>query len=779
MAPPIPPRPAAGAAPDPAGGIGLPAPGAPDPPLPRGALLAVLALAFALQLWTLGRVHGYPIADSVEYLERAELFVQGRELDAGSVRSFAFSALLVPLVAAFRALGDDAVLGAARLLVMLLGLATIAVTARLAARVAGRGAALVAAFALAVNPVFLRWSVEPLSGVAAAFFVALAFLALARPGAFRRGLAVGAALGAAFLMAFQSLAILACAGGLLLLRDRWKGRAHTLGWVAAIALALLAQATLDQVIYGSFGSSVSQYALENFGGTISTKIYKLGQVTGSETLKSWGFELYNSVFTDADVASQAVRTETTSKMPRSWYVTHLHTHLLAWPLLALGALGVLRASWRPRWAATILLVTVAVNTWVMSDKGWKDYRLWLPLLPAVATFVGAGYGLLAAPGPARALRRGALLVLLALSAKLSADMLARTNLAKHGGYWDAMAFVAAERERAGNEPELLGAGYHWATLFRDGGPGLEQRKLPHPLYAWPADEEARILPRADVLPALGELDWFVSHQQLVEQDPAIAAALAERFEVVAAFHDGAAYEDLAPVLVFRRAPDGAEARRLYTVRREGTDPGALQARIAHPRSVDLRRRFEGDVTDQLVLLGWDAEVLPGSANVAWLSLHWYAGPTNGRDYTIGVRVTDPSDRTRQVNRAPCWGAVPTSAWETGWVVSDGFPIPLDAVGDHPPLGGAYRRGDLIPLRLWIAAPLYEANDDGVVRHVGGLAPFHPSGRRPVHKEKRGARVVSDEGWIFSKDTLVLVGGFLAPVPPAAWLPDDGRPLADP
>jgi hypothetical protein len=315
-------------------------------------------------------------------------------------------------------------------------------------------------------------------------------------------------------------------------------------------------------------------------------------------------------------------------------------------------------------------------------------------------------------------------------------------------------------------------------------------KLPHPLYAWPASEEQRAPLRAAVIAELDTLDWFVSHLQLFEQDPALAAALAARFEVAAAFHDGETYEDLAAILVFRRVePEAEGARRLFEVRRDA-DPDRVQAQFAHPRRIDLRRDFDDGVSDRLVLLGWDAEVLPGSDNVAWITLTWLAGPTHGRDYALSVRVTDPDDRYRQVNRAPCWGAAPTSTWAEGWIARDGMPIPLGAVpgprlegGEHaehggpgglqPPLGGANLRGDLIPLRLWLATPRIEAGPDGVPRPVRGLTPHHPSGQA-VRRERRGDRLVGEEGWVFSPDGLVLVGGFLAPVPAALRVPDDGR-----
>jgi hypothetical protein len=114
------------------------------------------------------------------------------------------------------------------------------------------------------------------------------------------------------------------------------------------------------------------------------------------------------------------------------------------------------------------------------------------------------------------------------------------------------------------------------------------------------------------------------------------------------------------------------------------------------------------------------------------------------------------------------GAVPGPRLEGGEHAEHGGPGGLE-----PPLGGANLRGDLIPLRLWLATPRIEAGPDGVPRPVRGLTPHHPSGQA-VRRERRGDRLVGEEGWVFSPDGLVLVGGFLAPVPAALRVPDDGR-----
>ena len=740
--------------------------------VPGRALAAILALAFLLQLCALSHVKGYPLADSVEYLERAEMVLAGTELDPGTVRSFAFSALLVPVVVVMRVFGDGGVLFGARLMQMLLGLATIVVVARLGTRILSSSAGLAAAFVLAVNPVFMQWTIEPLSGTAAMLFTALAANAAVTRGGFRRGLVVGAWLGAGILMKFQVLLIL---GGFLLvlgLRERWKGRSYLAGLIAAAAAMLLLQASMDYAVYGAFGSSLWSYFLENGAALLGTKIYEMGQKLGIDALSQLGLDIYNAVFENTNQSNQTARIELRSLNPRDWYVTHLPSHFLVWPILCVVGLGVARAVFRARWILTLLLVTLFLNVYFMTSKGSQSFRLWLPLLPMVAVLGGAGWGWLVGPGNGITLRRIVAYALFTAGATMGLVVIERTNLQRHGGYWDAIDHVL---DKSDSHAGSVGAAYHWAIRYR-GRRNVEHEevKFAFPLYDWPNVSAEN---RALVLAEIAELDWFLCHQQLFEQDAAIADTVNAHFDLDAAFYDHEAFEDLLPVYVFRRSDPagGSGGRKLFDIDETG-DPSARQASLSYPRSVDLRRRLEDGSVDQLVLLGWEAEILPGSENVGWLTLHWYAGPIQGHDYTFNVRLTDPDDRARQVNHPPAWGARPTSTWPEGAVVADALPFLLPASWDD--LGGTYCRGDQVPLRLWIATPRYERDEEGVERVVGGLAPFHPSGLRPVHKERREGRLVSDEGWIFSRDNLVLVGGLWLSVPKIARIPDDGAPLGD-
>ena len=62
-------------------------------------LLLVLLGTAALQFFAWSRLEGYQLADSVEYMDRAWAVARGEALDPSTIRSFAFSALLLPIFA--------------------------------------------------------------------------------------------------------------------------------------------------------------------------------------------------------------------------------------------------------------------------------------------------------------------------------------------------------------------------------------------------------------------------------------------------------------------------------------------------------------------------------------------------------------------------------------------------------------------------------------------------------------------------------------------------------
>lgn len=750
----------------------------PPPRLRDRSVLATLLLILALQLLTLDRLQGYMLADSVEYMDRAETVVRGEPLDPSTARSFAFSAVLVPFFAAAELLGLEIrgeVVFAVRLFQMLLGLYAVLVTMRLAARLVGRRAGIAAGFLLGTTPVFLQYTIAPLSGTAAMVCILLGTERLLERGGFRHGLKAGLWLGLGLLMAFQAIPILGALVGLAAVRDLRRHRPFLGGLVLGIAVLIAVQLGLDKLTYGSFGSSLWTYFCSNFVPIIGTGLLKLG-------LREQAIWIYNNwSIADADVVYQGSEgAQVASKTTRSWYFVHMHRGLW-WSVLGCALLGFARLLRRPRWGLVILFAVVAVNVAAMSAKGSKSFRLWLPFLPMIAVFAGWGWQLVrgAAAHPPR--WRTALAAALLISAPVAGYVTVRgTNLQKYAAFWQAMDRVNAAAARAADpadpadppDPLRVASSYHWAVKYREGD-GVELVKLPHHLDRWThlAEDE-----RQAVLDSVNSLDWFLSHRQALTVDPAMMAAVNARFEIADILYDREVFEELAPIYVLRRrgaAPPGAPARTFFEVF-EDADPAAYQERIQHPGSVDYRRRLEDGESLQMVLLGWDVETGLADGTQAWITFHWWAGPLGGRDYTVMYRATDPREVSLgQVNQAPTYGVHPTSTWRQGSIVRESLllPIPLDALR----FGGPYCRGDLVPVRLWIAVGEFQEG-----ANVGGLNPFHASGLGPIRKQPlAGGAFYSPDGRRFSRDGLMLVGGFHLPVPPGARIPDDGRPLPDP
>jgi hypothetical protein len=115
----------------------------------------------------------------------------------------------------------------------------------------------------------------------------------------------------------------------------------------------------------------------------------------------------------------------------------------------------------------------------------------------------------------------------------------------------------------------------------------------------------------------------------------------------------------------------------------------------------------------------------------------------------------------------------------GTVVREGHLLVASAdafYADRPylPLGGAYRRGDTIPARLWIAVL------DGPEGKGGGKQlVVRERGTDAAPRERLDPKTLwNADGWRFSPNGLVLVGGLFLPVHAWARVPDDGRPLQE-
>ncbi|MCY2961575.1 MAG: glycosyltransferase family 39 protein [Planctomycetota bacterium] len=784
---------------------------------------ALVVLTLVLQCFAWSRVEGYQIADSVEFMEIAQSFVRGEErVDAGLIRPFGFSFILLP----FFALADwiglrdlRAVVWCVTLVEILLGCVLVVLTARVAARVGGRACALAAGFLVATNPVFLQYSTQPESGIPAGVCIALALeKLLVRRGkqsiSGRDALVGGLWLGAAFLVAYKTLLVSAVLVVLLVLRDRWS---HRRTWIAAGAglfAALALQSVLDWAMYDAFGASVFNYLAQNTGSVLTSVFLKVhfaigGGIHGVPLLdqpRSWWLDRAEDIY--------RIRAEWTGeswygpseislrgKMSPWFYVTQLPT-MLPWPAIAMLAIGTVVAVVKRNVAAVMLIVLLVVNVAAMSNKGQKEFRIWLPLLAILMPVTALGFAWLADAVLARvgSARKFATIVLFAAIAAFSLRSLTDIEMRRFGGYWVAMDWVnarAAEslparaeeaRRRGLREPEhvRVAAAYHWA-VFRRGSPIVDPVKLPWQLNMWsqymPDEKSGFVTQHNEDLAALEEVDVFLVHLPILSEHPELMRWVAAGFEVAAAFYDQSTYGDLGPIFVLQRRSSDPRGRRFFEERR-GLDLAQFQA------DRELRGAFdfidpEDPDGERLQLLGIEYQEVPPQG-FGWITYHWSAPRKPARDWTLVDRITPPDEHYVWDNgHRAAYGALPTDAWDAGTIVSESYLVvpasePYRSGAPFHPIGGAYRRGDLLPVRCWMGVRAYGPDPgDGTRPPVEReLVAARPGARTPARPVGATDLYQTADGTQFSADGLVRARGLLLPVLDAARLPDDGRPIRD-
>jgi len=770
------------------------------------ATVALVALTLALQAYSWWLLEGYQLADAVEYMERARAFMRSTEvIDSRTIRSFGFSAVLLPIfgVADLLHLADARpVVFAVRLLQMALGVGLVLSARRIGERLGGATAGLAAGFLVAANPIFLQYSVSPVSDVAAALCVARALLHLLEPMTSRRGRRVGLWCGLAMSMAYKTLPLTALLVGLVALRDWRVQRRWTLWFGAAFGLCLAAQAGIDKLVYREWGVSLVDYLLQNVGGVLTKALLLLGFPRGARWVyeKQWGAE--HAAAAGSDPLQFQVQ-------PWDWYLTHL-TELLVLPVLALALLALAKTLARPRWSTGLPLACALAMVTIFHLKPSKEFRLWIPLLPLLLPLVGSAWSSL---DTALRRRRGPRLACaLALGAWIVAaglQTLGQRNTRKFSDYWKAIAHVRrrVEEESAGTRHLRVASAYHWAVFLQE-GPHLQLNKLADQLDGWAAMPD---IMKEKVLGQLRTQDWFLTHLPILTNPEHrwLTRALNIWFEVEALFYDHDHAEELGPVLVLRRKLDD----KTYDPRRhtlfdvlEGQDPQALRRELGFPEPVRLIRPAH---KEEMWFLGARYEVLPGDGH-GWLTTYLYNARPCLADYLMIDRLTTFDERAVwQNNHAPTYGVLPTSEWKPGWIVRESWPVvaaaePFDWKKPFRPIGADYRRGDLIPAYLWVDL----VTDYRVCRHCGEplvLDKEHPhrcggekrleesdgrmvvTGRlerarfgasEPVRVGELREALASPEGWRWNLDGQALVGRLFLPVHPAARLPDDGRPIPD-
>ncbi|MDA1264869.1 MAG: glycosyltransferase family 39 protein [Planctomycetota bacterium] len=775
-------------------------------------LRLILLLAFGLQLWTWYGLEGYQLADSVEYMERAHAFVRSEEvIDSSQIRSFGFSALLVPFFAVFHWLGIEdhtSLVWFVRLIQMTLGLGLVFACARLGQRLGGRTTGLLAAFVVGVNPVFLQYSVSPLADVAGSLGVALALYALLEPQhSFRTGRRSGLLIGLALLMAYKTAPLSATMIGLAILRDRRKILPALGGMVVGIGTCVAFQIVLDKLVYGIWGGSLLGYFGQNVLGVIGKIMIQLGFVEQGKAMYEWYYGFSDTEGWNKDYVLRSIQ-------PASWYLLNL-PQLFVYPILVGLVAGLVRTVKQATWVSSMILLTTVVFVWLLHQKGSKEFRLCLPLLAALGPIAGWGLAWIAGQRGA-ALWRPALVVLgLGASVHLGLEAQRARNTQAFAGYWRALDYVEARvaEERDANpdlEDAAIASAYHWAIFLRTSS-DLELTKLRHQIDAWArlSDEQ-----RNNVYPVLKEQDWFLVHQPILTQEghESLAYVVNVWFQLEAVFWDRE-YEDLGPVLVMKRKADefvDPKRRTLFDRQKDVPADAAkrLSRELGMPEPIRMIKPAHGE---EMWMLGFTYETLDGDGH-GWLSTWWYNEKPCLADYSLVERLTSHDERHSWVSNArPTWGVIPTNTWEGRTLIRESRLVIAADGWDRwrepfRPLGGAYRRGDYLPAFLWIdMATFYwecshcrnelaEGHEcGGVLRDVEADGSKQVSGRLerarfgdeepmrvgdPAEIREDLADIQELAGWRWSADGLTQAGRFFLRVHPSMALPDDGRAIPD-
>ncbi len=763
--------------------------GQPQAPVPtwrdprvRGLLLLTVLLQ-ALSWWSQG---GYQLADSIEYVENAHALVRGHDVvDSHAIRSFVFPLILTPPIWLADMLGIEDqrfVYAILRMMQMGFGLGLVLATIRMGTRMHSARAGLIAGFAVAVNPVFLQYSVSPLTEIAAALGVALGLTSLAQNRTARTAFRAGLWIGFAMMIAYKTIMVAFAVGLVLLLRYRWKSRSVWGAYTGGLILCVLAQIVVDKLTYGQWGYSAWRYFSANFGPQFGALFWIPGgylqeygfEATGqaAQTVGKWFYDLYDQA---ADAGGAVLREGLVEgDKGRLYYLRSFHEMIVV-PLLLLMAVGTFRALLQKGGRARLLVIVIGVYFAMTILKGSKDHRLYLPLVPVMASLVGLGAATIAD----RHRGRGALVgLLLAAGLVVGVVGLLGRNSRRYVGFWEAMERVNSWRALQHDEAPAtrVASAYHWAVYLRE-APGVVLTKLPHQLDGW---STLTPVERRENLLVLLQQDWFFAHLPVLTHPEHVdlMRVVGNEFAVETVLWNHADFQEVGPVLVLRRRT-GAPGERLLHDRTDDVDPAAFA------RALDLGERAPFVHVPRgagLSWLGFRYEPLPDS-EVGWITTYtWCDAVSLDRDWNSVLRITTYDETNSFQRNAPLgWGVHPTSTWTRGTLVTEGFPVvaaaePFGAGKPYRPMGGDYRRGDLMPVDLWTYFVDVQQGADGAPFVAAKMDRARVGSDTPIRTgELEGVREMPD-GLRWSLEGLSRVGGFWLPVPTNARLEDDGRPV---
>ncbi|MCE9594550.1 MAG: hypothetical protein K8S98_10175 [Planctomycetes bacterium] len=666
----------------------------------RPAVFALLALTLVLQLVSWSLQTGYPLADAVEYLDRASLWVDGSALGGdATIRSFAFSALFVPLFAGAKALGVEdprGLMTIARVMQLVFGLAFVWSCARLGARVGGKRAGLAAGAIAACNPIFLIHAVWPVADIAAATMVALALEVFVERSSGRRAFQGGVWLGLAFLFAYKVLLLILLVLGWILVRDRLRRDGALRGAVAGVALALAFQVVLDRWVYGEWGSSLWRYIVDNTASPLATLCATLHLRDAGR----WIYELQTKL-RGFGLEAISADTRTTQLFPRSFYATHV-LEFLPWPVLALTVLGVWRVFVVRITAGGFLIALLVVTGVYLSLKGDKSFRLWLPLLPATAVLGGLGCAWLMDASSKRS-SRGLALMLVGAALVLGPFEITHQRPHRYAAYWEAMEIANHEAKahaKPGSRKRRIASAFYW-TVFLRNSPTIEL------LHVWPQLNYYTKLPagaKKRFNSYLDGLDGLLMHLPAIEDQPELLDVFNSRFSVLAACYEPRDESGVGPVYVLRGDRGTVGARRFFEIE---TIDDPEPDRVAHRFGAATRfSAVVGDHTETLSLLGVESETLAGSG-FQWLTYHWFAETDLSLDCRVVAQLRPRGVAPGWVDEhAPARDVLPTSQWKRGTLVREGRLLaagPDAAVRELEGLrlGADAQASATIPVELWI------------------------------------------------------------------------------
>lgn len=777
----------------------------PDPPAPhsskpqaaRGPWLWFLILGTLLMQglsWEI--LEGYQTADSIEYVENAQALVRGHEvIDSIAIRSAFFPLLLTPpLWLADRFGLDDLrpLFWILRLLQIAIGVWVVLATVALGTRLGGSRSGLLAGWMIALNPVFLQYTVSPLTDLGAALCLAMGLMHLVGERDKRAGWRAGIWLGIGVIVAYKAIAIVAPIFLMLMLTERWRGRAHLIAFLKGIACCFLFQVLLDWATYGSPGHSLFLYMGANFGPLAGKFFWVPGEwIVGTipwlgQALLEFGGYLYTLSSQLGEGSHAVIGEQIRGRYPWDWYITTVR----AWIVVPFGLcvlMGSLMAL-KQRARATLLpLAAAAFYLALISTKGWKDHRLLLVILPLLTAYGGWGLETLARWKGATKHRLGPagipiIITVMGLGAAIGLHKLVDRNTRKFSGYWEAMDWVQRETEARLDEqpdapPVRVASAYHWACFLRD-GPGVVLEKLPHQIDGW---DSLNDIQRRENLFAILRQDYLIVHMPVLTNPGHmnLMRAINRQFAVHAMFWNQKDFEDIGPVFLMKRRTGSSDEKNLFA-REEDVDPRVYrQEHLLHRARVFVRP----ELGEEVWFLGYQYEVLPGDDH-GWITLHhWCASEEIQADYAIVQRVTTVDEtNSYQANFQPAWGAAPTNTWTRGTLVRESYPVmaaeePFAWEKPYRPMGGQYRRGDLMPAWLWLDYVTFDLDPESGLPYINGrLKLARPGTTEPMRGPAQQDLRSMPGGFNWSLEGHVQVGGFLLAVPPDASLGSDGQPL---